>query len=74
MIANLTWMAGVSYSVPMNPHVAAAPEVSILTEIFYCLQGLLCAFCLKTLNNATTTTTMCFLKTPSPASGTQIQL
>ena len=30
-------MAGVSYSVPMNPHVAAshARGVSILTEIFY---------------------------------------
>jgi hypothetical protein len=36
MIANLTWMVGVSYSVPMNPHVAAhARGVSILTEIFY---------------------------------------
>ena len=33
----LTWMAGVSYSVPMNPHVAAAHArgVSILIEIFY---------------------------------------
>jgi hypothetical protein len=44
MIANLTWMTGVSYGVPMNPHVAAghATGVSILTEIFYCLQALLC--------------------------------
>jgi hypothetical protein len=36
--------AGVSYSVPINPHVAAAHAtgVSILTEIFYCLQAFPC--------------------------------
>jgi hypothetical protein len=43
-LLTLRWMAGVSYSVPINPHVAAAHAigVSILTEIFYCLQTLLC--------------------------------
>jgi hypothetical protein len=35
MIANLTWMAGVSYGVPMNPHVAMLLRMPQLSRYLF---------------------------------------